>query len=401
MWKIIYQKKNRDKKIPFWPMIKLAIVDLLVITENLLLFILNLLLFPARIKKPKTILIYKIGNIGDIICAVPSFIAIRRAYPGARITLLTSPGRQGAKGAKDFLEGAWYLDELKVYYSEDIDSFTKKILFLKIIQIEKPDLFIHVPDDLSGLWLLLRSMIFAKAIKSRSAFGFVIRTIRLFKKTQVDYLYDKTEVESLIDLLRANKLPVSKVEFDLPVSQENREKVKALLREKWPLFLPQDILVVLVPGGSAKRITNRWPVERFRELTKYLIEKWNAKIVIIGSKGEKQLAFEIGKGINSQAVLNVTGQDILEDAALLRHSKLLIANSTGPLHIAALLGIPVLGFFSVRDVPGRWSPYGQSNSILYHKFLDCDYQNEECIKKSIEMISVEEAKQACDELIKS
>ena len=71
-------------------------------------------------------MIYKIGNIGDIVCAIPSFIAIRRAYPEAKITLLTSPGKIEASGAKELFENAWYVNELKIYYSEDIDSWEEK-----------------------------------------------------------------------------------------------------------------------------------------------------------------------------------------------------------------------------------------------------------------------------------
>ncbi len=60
----------------------------------------------------------------------------------------------------------------------------------------------------------------------------------------------------------------------------------------------------------------------------------------------------------------------------------------------------MVGLFTVRDVFGRWFPYGKNHKILYHKFIDCNYKKEDCIKTSIEIISIEEAINACDELIK-
>ena len=217
---ISFKKKNQLLAVKLW--------------INWLNFWLNFfrtLLFRKLKSASKNILIYKIGNIGDIVCAVPAIIAIRKNFQEAKIALLTSPGKIEASGAKELLEKAWYVDELKVYYGADIDSWQKKKKLVGDLKKNRYDLFIQLPDDLANFRTLFRNMIFAKLIGVKSAFGFKIRTIQLFKKTQVDYTTQKTEVESLLDLLKENSIKVGEAEFDFNISDEHKNKVKKLLEE--------------------------------------------------------------------------------------------------------------------------------------------------------------------------
>lgn len=387
-------------KLPFLEQIRLFIVYQTTRGLNSILFSLNRLLFKPVGKNPRNVLIYKVGNIGDIICAVPAFIAIRRFYPETKITLLTSPGKFGSLGAKELLDGVRYLDDLEIYYSEDIDSWEKKINFAKKLREKNYDLFIHLSDDLADFRTLLRNMIFAKAVGVKSAFGFKIRTIQLFKKTQVDYTTQKTEVESLLDLLKENGIETNKVEYDFNVSAEQKNKVKKLLKEKWPRLNSKIPVVAISAGG--KRETNQWPIERFAESAKYLNDKYDAKIIVVGGKNDVKKAEIIKTAVGGKNALVVAGElDFMETFEILKHCSFLISNSTGNIHLAAAAGIPAIGLYGVRDIFGRWFPYGSKHKILYHKFLDCDYRKEDCIKKSIEMISVEEAKNACGELMEN
>ena len=387
-----------NQHISFIRKIQLLIVSQWVEGLNFWLNFFQKILFKKLKSIPENILIYKIGNIGDIVCAVPSFIAIRRNFPNAKITLLTSPGKKELSGAKELLNGARYVDKLEIYYTEDIDSFKKKKKFIKNLRQDKYDLFIQLPDDLANFRTLLRNMIFAKLTGAKSAFGFKIRTVQLFKKAQVDYSANKTEVESLLDILKENDLAVNRIEFDFNVSEKQREKVKKIIKDKWGDLNEKDVLTVLSAGG--KRATNRWPLERFGAVAKYLQEKYNAKIIITGGKNDISEAENTKACLQEKNVLIVAGElEILETLELLKHCSFLISNSTGTIHLAAAVNLPVVGLFGIRDVFGRWFPYGNQHKILYHKFLDCDYRQEDCIKKSVEMITVEEVIEACDSLI--
>lgn len=381
--------------VSFIKKFQLIIVSNCINWLNYILNLLNRFLFAKLELPPKNILIYRIGNIGDIVCSVPALIAIRRTYPESRITLLTSPGNEGALGAKELLTGAWYLNELKIYFSKDIDSFSRKINFVKELRKNNYDLFIQIPNNRAVFTTMLRNMTFAKALRAKSAFGFRIRGIQLFKKTQVDYLFNKTEVESLLDILKENGIKAEKVEFDFNISTEQKNKVKNLLEEKWGKIKKGDIIVAISPGS--KREANQWPIERFVEVAEYLQDKYNAKIAIIGGNGDIEKANIIKKSLNKKDALILAGKlDLLETLEFLKSCSFLICGSTGPIHLAAAVGIKAIGLYNVRDVYGRWFPYGENNIILYHKFLDCDYKKEECIKKSIKEISIKEVIEACD-----
>ena len=51
------------------------------------------------------------------------------------------------------------------------------------------------------------------------------------------------------------------------------------------------------------------------------------------------------------------------------------------------------------NIPGLWFPYGDNHEIIQHRFLECDYREKECVHKSMELITVDEVKKACDRLI--
>ena len=387
-----------NQRVSFIKKLQLLMVGLWIKWLNFWLLFFQKLFFCQKTSNPKNILIYKIGNIGDIICAIPSFIAIRRSYPNVKITILTSPGVKSAPGARELLAGAWYLDEMKIYYADEIDSLSKKKKFIKNLRGNNYDLFIQLPDDLANFGTLFRNMIFAKFIGAKSAFGFKIRTIQLFKKTQVDYTTQKTEVESLLDLFEENGVTFEKVEYDFNISENQKKKVSNLLKNKAEKTQKKKLTVVLNPGG--KREANRWPAENFGKIGEYLQKEYDAKIIIIGGKEDVAGANIIKSFLNQEnSSILVNQLDLLEIVELFKNVDFLVSNDTGAAHMAAAVDLPVVGLYCIRNIFGRWFPYGQNHKILYHKFIDCDYRRESCIKKSVELITFNEAARACDDII--
>jgi heptosyltransferase-3 len=365
---------------------------------NFFLDMLCRLLLLNRKTEARNILTYKIGNIGDITCAIPAFIAIRKGFPSSRITLLTSPGKRGSFGAKELLADVPYLDDMAVYFAEDIATWQQKQEFIKKLRSKKFDLFIQLPVDIAKFRTLVRNILFAKSLGVRCAFGFTIRAIRLFKKTQIDFTANQTEVESLLELLRTHGISSDAPEFGFNISEAIKAKIRHLLTTD-PSIHNALFIVALSPGGQ--REASRWPVERFTETARYLIEKYDAHIVILGGPGDIALGEAIGRQLPQGHFSNQCGKfELLETVEFLRHSRLIIANSTGTIHLAAAVGTPAVGIYGVRDIFNRWFPYGAQHHVLYHKFLNCDYNREECIKKSIDTVTVSEVQAACDDILK-
>ncbi len=160
----------------------------------------------------------------------------------------------------------------------------------------------------------------------------------------------------------------------------------------------KNLLIVLSPVG--KREANKWPAERFNKLASYLIKNHNAKIIIIGGKSDLKDAQVIKNGLDNEALILAGELDLLETIELFKRCSFLVSNDTGTAHMAAAVSLPVVGIYGVRNVFGSWFPYGKNHKILYHRFIDCDYREESCIKKSVEMITFDEVARACDQIIK-
>ena len=103
--------------------------------------------------------------------------------------------------------------------------------------------------------------------------------------------------------------------------------------------------IVLLPGAG--RPEKLWPVEHFREVSR----RFGDRALVVWGPGERELARSIGGDIAPETNLR-------ELAFLLAHASLVVAADTGPLHLAAALGVPVIGLYGPTD-PRRNGPYGQ------------------------------------------
>lgn len=363
-----------------------GIIILLYKIFNFFLEICRFILFGFKIPKNiRKIIVFRTGNIGDTICAVPAMVVIRNSYPNAFITLLSSPGKQGMVGAKELLHGAGFLDNLIVYYKEDISNFKKIFNLIKKIRKEKFDLFIELPQNLVKSGTLIRNVLFAKSIGCRYAFGFQLSTIKIFKRLQSKYLFFDNEVERLINILKKYKIFTNKISFPFPIFESDRKRVNSFLEG----MNKETKIIAINPG--AKRQTNIWPQERFAEVGRWLIENFNVQIVITGGKNDKERSEEL-KNLIGDKVINVAGElSVLQTIELLKHCRLLISNDTGAVHMAVAAGIPVVGIYSARDFKNKWYPYGE-NSIVIRKEINCQVcflercKHLTCLKK----ISVDE-----------
>ena len=117
---------------------------------------------------------------------------------------------------------------------------------------------------------------------------------------------------------------------------------------------------VFVPGSA--HIDKRWPAERFAELAGRVSSQFGLSIVAVGTAAEKDVVEQI-KRLSSVPIINLAGAtDISELTALLKSAELVVSNDTGPGHIAAALGVPIVMIFG-RSNPARVAPYGKKYSV--------------------------------------
>jgi heptosyltransferase-1 len=114
--------------------------------------------------------------------------------------------------------------------------------------------------------------------------------------------------------------------------------------------------VVLLPGTNWA--SKQWPVERFAALVGPLKERFGFASVVAGAAGDANLTRQI------PAEFDLTGKtDLRQIVALLERASLVVGNDTGPMHMAAALGIPLVTPYGPTD-PARTGPFGRPDSVV-------------------------------------
>ncbi|MGH7948986.1 MAG: glycosyltransferase family 9 protein, partial [Candidatus Binataceae bacterium] len=204
--------------------------EMLRAVANLSLAILRKCLWPgARPLDAARVCIYRIGNIGDTACAAPAIHAIRRAYPNAHLTLLTSPGPAGLVGARELLAGTTWIDEIVVYPLERVSTLSGRIELLRELRARRFDVWIELPVVAARYRTLARNMLAARAAGAHWGFGWRLGSIYIAVRAQSEVLNFPTEVERLLDLLRDGGIGTRQSDFALSTTDDDRRAVDALL----------------------------------------------------------------------------------------------------------------------------------------------------------------------------
>jgi heptosyltransferase I len=169
-------------------------------------------------------------------------------------------------------------------------------------------------------------------------------------------------VDWYLSVLRWLAVPVTRDFEWLP----RRTSVAAAMENKWPVN--SGSWLVLLPG--ARWPNKRWPIEHFAQLVQGLsAAQPHLHFVILGSAVDRPLGQIIARAC-PQRCLDLTGQSSLpEMVEWIRASAAVVTNDTGPMHVAAALGKPVIALFGPTD-PRRTGPYGQIAHAL-HVSLPC------------------------------
>lgn len=163
-------------------------------------------------------------------------------------------------------------------------------------------------------------------------------------------------VDWYLETLKPLHVPVT-CEFDwLPP----RPQVALRVRERWPVDGSR--WIILNPG--ARWLNKRWPAAHFAALARLLSASLpDHRFAILGGKGDVELGREIASA-QPKRCLDLTGQTSLaEMIEWTRLAELMVTNDTGPMHVAAALGKPVVAPFGPTE-PRRTGPYGQVEQCL-------------------------------------
>jgi ADP-heptose:LPS heptosyltransferase len=339
--------------------------------------------------------IYRIGNIGDTACAIPALRAVRNAYPQARLTLVTSPGKAGAVGARELLDGAGWIDEIVVYHAEDIATRHGRSDLLRRLRERKFDVWIELPSVRATLATLVRNMLVARAVGARWGFGWRWGWVRFATRAQTASVEFPDEVVRLLELVGEAGFIARDDDFHLDITELERRRAVNLLEQAGATATD---IVAFAPG--AKPAPNRWPAERFAEVAGHLAERGFA-VVVLGGDSDAPLCEQIARAAGRGAISLAGKTTVRETCAVLTRATMLVCNDSGVQHLAAAVGTPCVSLFSRREFLRQWWPHGANHEVIWKRvgchtcFVDiCPYDN-----KCIKMISVDEVIAAADRVL--
>ncbi len=294
-------------------------------------------------KPPKKILIIKPSALGDIVHSLPFLDTIKRCYPSASIHWLV------ARGLHTFLEGhplidrLWIIDKDKWKRPKNIRQTFKDIVSLgKGLRQERFDVSI----DLSGL---LRSGLITLAANAEYKLGFkeADEGSTFFYTHRIHGSMKIHAIDRYLKIAEAMGCRLGTINYPFAPYEKNPSICKELPKE----------YVVMTPAAGKE--ANRWPAQRFGQLAARL----DLPTVLIGSKSDQSVANEVMQHAEGKAISLAGKTSIKELIPIIGNAKYFITNDTGPMHIAAALGIPVFAIFGPAN-PTRTGPYGEQHTVI-------------------------------------
>ncbi len=307
------------------------------------------------------ILVTRTDRIGDLVLSTPVFAELRKKFPKAHIAGLTF------RENRAILEGNPFLDEVILYDKKgDEKAWLGNLEFARRLAEKKFDVVVH-------LHATNRMHLTAWLARIPVRIGWQRKCAWTLTHAYPDRKREgrRHEAEYNFDLLvRLGVRCPEKMRLYFPVSEKSTREAGRLLESfNVPKNLPR---ILLAPGASCP--SKRWAPERFGETALLLSKIYKACFIVVGGKGDKPLAERLVREL-PVPIYDLTGEmDLSVLGALLKSSALLISNDSGPVHIAAAVGTPVISVFGRRQAglsPARWRPLGEASRFLW-KDVGCD-----------------------------
>ena len=306
----------------------------------------------------KRILIVRTDRLGDVVLTLPILPSLRRCFPDAYIAMLLK------RYTGEIVEGNPYVNELLWYDDENgVVPFWK---MCRVLRERKFDAAVVVYPRPRLAWLMACSRIPLRIGTGYRYYSF------LFNRRVFEHRRDakRHEVEYNLNLLKElGCTSTAAIEFFIDIPEEAESKVDTLLRNAGAERNCQVIVIHPGSGGSARE----WPAEHFGLLAAHL-SRDGAFVVVTGTYAEEREVDAVVLAAGGKALPLVGKLNVKELAALLRRASLVIANSTGPLHIAAAVAAPVLGLYPQHTPMSvkRWGPCTERKVVLVpQKPADC------------------------------
>ena len=365
-----------------------AIYFILIDSLGSLVFFLGRLLrfIPGRERfskdRVKNILVIRTDRIGDVLLSTPAVRALREHFPESFIGFLATPY------TKDLLLNNPDISEVIIY--DRNASLSRRLEFLKRLKGYKFDLAII-------LYPVFESALIAYLSGASFRIGYPLNGSGFLLTTKVDLknLY-KHQIETSLDAVRVIGVDTLDKRPFLVISPEAERYAEDFFMSE--NISSSDLVVGIHPGGF-KDYTH-WRREGYAKVADTLISNLGAKVILFGGNLDKEVLSSILKLMRYTPTIPHSELNLSQLAAFIKRCNIFVGNNSGPIHIAAALGVPVVAIFGnihPLDSENKWAPYGEGH-IIVRRQMDClDCHPGHCYNhRCIEMVTVEDVLSAIE-----
>lgn len=287
--------------------------------------------------------VLRANALGDVIVSIPALSALRGAYPDAEIVLL------GRKSHQELFE--------------DREAPVNRVISLpQSLQFDRPMNLVEHEELIEEL----RSEAFDLLIQLHGGGRHSNRFVKLLgpktsigaKTEEADdldiscpYNHFQHEGTRQLEILSHLGVPSASLRPSITFTEEDFERGGAFLES----LAISGSVILLNPGAKDSR--RRWPAEKFGEVAQKYIDEGHAVLVNIGP-GEEDIAIRMKKSAPSCHIISPSLKDLI---GLILHSKLVVSNDTGTMHLALALRRPTVSLFWFRNLIG-YGPMDSTNS---------------------------------------
>ena len=332
-------------------------------------------------------LIYRLGSLGDTVVALPCFHLIARTYPQAERVLLTNfPVHAKAPAAAAVLGDSGLVDRF-MRYTVGTRRVGELVSLGWQIRRFRPDLLVYLMP-VRPLRNVRRDRLFFRAAGVKQIVGLPGEEELQHRFDRATGLYESESsrlARSLAGLGDANAGERKNWSLELTATERETATVALGALARRPL---------IVCGPGTKMQAKDWGRENWRSLLVRLNAEYpQYGLALIGAKEDTAVA-EYAAGEWTGPKVNLCGHlTPRETAAVLEHADVFLGPDSGPMHLAASVGVTCVIAFSAAGLPGVWYPAGQQHQIVYHQTSCHGCKLETCVveaRRCLTSIAVEE-----------
>lgn len=311
--------------------------------------------------EPRRILLVQLDHLGDAVISTAVLPMLRKRYPQGSIEVLAGPWNRELFEAMDEVDRV-HVSRANRFARCGRWAWPMATLYWGLrLRRRRFDLAIDLRGEFPHALLLWLS-------GARRRVGWACGGGRFLLTDWAAYVPERPEVASRMALLAAAGIEPPEPAACRPTfrpPEAARRAIRHRLAQLAPVTGAPGPRIVIHPGAGTP--AKMWPAQYWRTLVAELLASGHGPVFLVGSVSDCRAAAVVRRGMPPAAVIDWTGRwDIAHLGALLEQADLMIGADSGPGHLAAAVGTPVVSLFSGTNSPRQWRPGGSPVAVVRH-----------------------------------